>query len=162
MRKSQSFSLLWITLTTCLLLAATTNRYNYQDNFACGGRLGVGFPVSFLCDYGGGASSPIDSWGKVDLADFPYFSLQGLFIDSLIYIAILLLMERLILLILHQNQQLHFEYKIWLAFISISFLLGYAFASVILASNQINFHNYLLGIHPPIVYSPTPPATLTP
>ena len=71
MRKSQSFSLLWITLTTCLILAATTNHYNYQDNFACGGRLGVGFPVSFLCDYGGGASSPIDSWERWILPIFP-------------------------------------------------------------------------------------------
>jgi len=162
MRKFQSYSLLWIILTTCVILAATTNRYNYRDNFACGGRLGVGFPVSFLCDYGGGASSPIDSWGKVDLADFPYFSPQGLFIDSLVYIAILLMIERLALRIVYHNEQFYSEYKKWLAFLSISFLLGYVFASFILASNQVNFHNYLLGMPPTIVYSPTPPATLTP
>jgi len=162
MRKFQSYSLLWIILTTCVILAATTNRYNYRDNFACGGRLGVGFPVSFLCDYGGGASSPIDSWGKVDLADFPYFSPQGLFIDSLVYVAILLMIERLALRIVYHNEQFYSEYKKWLAFLSISFLLGYVFASFILASNQVNFHNYLLGMPPTIVYSPTPPATLTP
>ena len=162
MRKFQSYSLLWIILTTCVILAATTNRYNYRDNFACGGRLGVGFPVSFLCDYGGGASSPIGSWGKVDLADFPYFSPQGLFIDSLVYVAILLMIERLALRIVYHNEQFYSEYKKWLAFLSISFLLGYVFASFILASNQVNFHNYLLGMPPTIVYSPTPPATLTP
>lgn len=162
MRKFHSYPLLWIILTTCAILAATTNRYNYKDNFACGGRLGVGFPASFLCDYGGGASSPIDSWGKVDLADFPYFSLQGLFIDSLVYIAILFMIERLMLRIIHYNEQLHSEYKKWLTFLSISFLLGYVFASFILASNQVNFHNYLLGISPTMVSSPTPPATLTP
>jgi len=162
MRKFQSYSLLWIILTTCVILAATTNRYNYRDNFACGGRLGVGFPVSFLCDYGGGASSPIDSWGKVDSADFPYFSPQGLFIDSLVYVAILLMIERLALRIVYHNEQFYSEYKKWLAFLSISFLLGYVFASFILASNQVNFHNYLLGMPPTIVYSPTPPATLTP
>jgi len=162
MRKFQSYSLLWIILTTCVILAATTNRYNYRDNFACGGRLGVGFPVSFLCDYGGGASSPIDSWGKVDLADFPYFSPQGLFIDSLVYVAILLMIERLALRIVYHNEQSYSEYKKCLAFLSISFLLGYVFASFILASNQVNFHNYLLGMPPTIVYSPTPPATLTP
>lgn len=162
MRKFQSFSLLWIILTTCVILVATTSRYNYEDHFAYGGRLGVGFPVSFLCDYGGGASSPIDSWGKVDLADFPYFSLHGLFVDSLVYIAILFMIERLIRRILHHNEQFHSEYKKWLTFLSISFLLGYVFASFILASNQINFHNYLLGISPTIVYSPTPPATSIP
>ena len=162
MRKLHSYSLLWIILTTCIILAATTNRYNYRDNFACGGRLGVGFPISFLCDYGGGASSPIDSWGKVDLADFPYFSLQGLFIDSLIYLVILFMIERLVHQISPYNEQFPFAYRKWLAFISISFLLGYVFASFILASNQVNFHNYLLGIAPTIVYSPTPSATLNP
>jgi len=162
MRKFQSFSLLWIILTTCVIMAATTNRYNYNDNFACEGRLGVGFPVSFLCDYGGGASSPIDSWGKVDLADFPYFSLQGLFLDSLLYIAILFMLERLILRMIHHNEQLHSEYKKWLAFLSISFLLGYVFASFIVSSNRTNIHNDLLGISPTSVFSPTPPATLTP
>jgi len=162
MRKLHSYSLLWIILTTCIILAVTTNRYNYRDNFACGGRLGVGFPISFLCDYGGGASSPIDSWGKVDLADFPYFSLQGLFIDSLISIVILFMIERLVHQISQYNEQFPFAYKKWLIVISISFLLGYVFASFILASNQVNFHNYLLGMPPTIVYSPTPPATLTP
>lgn len=162
MRKFQSFSLLWIILTTCVIMAATTNRYNYNDNFACGGRLGVGFPVSFLCDYAGGASSPIDSWGRVDLADFPYFSLQGVFTDSLLYIAMLFMLERLILPVIHHNEQLPSEYKKWLVFLSISFLLGYVFASFLLASNQVNFHNYLLGVSPTSVFSPTPPATLTP
>jgi len=162
MRKFHSYSLLWIILTTCVILAATTNRYNYSDNFACGGRLGVGFPTSFLCDYGGGASSPIDSWGKIDLADFPYFSLQGFFIDSLIYMTILFVIERLVHRIFHHNEQFHSAYNKWLAFITVSFLLGYVFASFILASNQVNFHNYLLGMPPTIVYSPTPPATLTP
>ena len=160
MRKFQSFSLLWIILTTCVILAATTNHYHYKDNFACAGRLGVGFPVSFLCDYGGGASSPIDSWGKVDIADFPYFSLQGLFIDSLVYLALLFMIERLIHLVIHRNEQFHSEYRKWLVFLSISFLLGYIFASFILVSNQVNFHNYLLNGSPTIVYSPTPSATL--
>jgi hypothetical protein len=162
MKKFHSSSLLWIILATCVILVATTNRYNYRDDFACGGRLGVGFPVSFLCDYGGGAGSPIDSWGRVDIADFPYFSLQGLFIDSLIYVAILFVIERLVHRIFHSNEKVHFAYDRWLAVISISFLLGYVFASFILASNQINFHNYILGISPTVVYSPTPPATLTP
>jgi len=161
MRKTQSFSLLWIIITTCVILAATTNRKNYKDNFACGGRLGVGFPVSFLCDYSGGASSPISSWGKVDLADFPYFSLQGLVIDSLVYFVLLFMIEWLIHLIL-RDEQFHTEYRKWLVFLSISFLLGYVFASFILVSNQANFHDYLLDTSPTVVYSPTPSATSIP
>ena len=162
MRKIPSFSLWWIILTTFVFLVATTSHYNYNDNFACGGRLGIGFPISFLCDYGGGAGSPIDSWGKVDLADFPYLSMQGLFVDGLVYVAMLFMIERLIHLIIHYDQQFHPEYKKWMIFLSVSFLLGYLFASFILASNQVNFHNYLLGISPTVVYSPTPLATLTP
>ena len=66
------------------LMLSTLNWLRHNDAFACYGGLGAGFPVSFLCDYSGGGS-PISSAGKIDLADFPYFSPQGTLVDMLFY-----------------------------------------------------------------------------
>src|SRR5215208_2531639 len=65
-------------------MAVTKNVTRHNDTFACYGGLGAGFPVSFLCDYSGGGS-PLSSAGKIDLADFPYFSPQGTLVDLLFY-----------------------------------------------------------------------------
>jgi len=148
MNRQQRVGLVLIAITTILIMAATTNHYNYMDNFSCGGRLGVGFPVSFLCDYGGSAGSPLNSWGRVDFADFPYFSLQGLLIDSLLYLTVLVAAERLVRRIADAKDLHLLESQKWLALLSVEFLLGYAFASFILAANQENLHNYILGIPP--------------
>ena len=66
------------------LMFVTKNVTRHNDTFACYGGLGSGYPVSFLCDYSGGGS-PIGSAGKIDLADFPYFSPQGTLVDLLFY-----------------------------------------------------------------------------
>ena len=66
------------------LMFVTKNVTRHDDTFACYGGLGAGYPVSFLCDYSGGGS-PLSSAGKIDLADFPYFSLQGTLVDLLFY-----------------------------------------------------------------------------
>ena len=79
MEKKQVFQyrfLNWAVLTTCAVLAVSANRQNFSDYFSCRGGYGVGFPVSFLCDYGSGGS-PINGWGRIDISDFPFFSLQG-------------------------------------------------------------------------------------
>jgi len=39
-------------LAVCAILTITVQYRNFDDEFTCGGGLGVGFPVSFLCDYG--------------------------------------------------------------------------------------------------------------
>jgi hypothetical protein len=87
MKKQYPF-LAWAVLTTCAVLVISTNRQNFSDYFSCDGSYGAGFPVSFLCDYGAGGS-PINGWGKIDLSDFPFFSLQGLVADILFYFVIL-------------------------------------------------------------------------
>jgi hypothetical protein len=66
------------------LMLITKNMTRHNDTFACYGGLGAGFPVSFLCDYSGGGS-PISSAGRIDMADFPYFSPQGTLADLLFY-----------------------------------------------------------------------------
>jgi len=67
-----------------VLMAGTIGVLHHRDHFSCFGQLGAGFPVAFLCDYSGGGS-PISSMGKIDTADFPYFSPIGTFVDVLFY-----------------------------------------------------------------------------
>ena len=67
-----------------VLMVSTIRILRHNDQFSCFGQLGAGFPVSFLCDYSGGGS-PISSMGKIDTADFPYFSPLGTLIDLLFY-----------------------------------------------------------------------------
>jgi len=66
------------------LMFSTLNYRRHNDYFSCYGQLGAGFPVSFLCDYSGGGS-PISSAGKIDAADFPYFSPLGVIVELLFY-----------------------------------------------------------------------------
>ena len=89
MKENRSFSRGCVAGMLILFLAfglmfSTMNslRHNDNDTFSCFGGLGAGFPVSFLCDYSGGGS-PISSAGKIDSADFPYFSPVGTLVDML-------------------------------------------------------------------------------
>jgi hypothetical protein len=42
-----------------------------NNPLACHGDFGVGFPVSFLCDYGAGGS-PLGGTYRIDSSDFPF------------------------------------------------------------------------------------------
>ncbi len=151
-------------LTTCVVMVISANYENYDDQFACNGGLGTGFPVSFLCDYGAGGS-PISNWGKIDLADFPYFSLQGLAVDILFYFIILSIAWLIRSAIYHKSSYRYENYR-WMILIGITFVVGFTAALLIFQSNRINFHNYILGIPTPVISSPTPfgtvPSVITP
>jgi hypothetical protein len=73
-----------ILLLAFVLMFSTMRVLHRSDYFSCFGQLGAGFPASFLCDYSGGGS-PLSSAGRIDLADFPYFSPIGALVDILFY-----------------------------------------------------------------------------
>lgn len=162
MKKYQPFQygfLSWIVLTTCAIMAVTTSYQNFNDRFSCGGWYGVGFPVSFLCDHGAGGS-PISGWGRIDSTDFPYISLQGILADILFYFVILFVVAWLVrFFVYHKDSHHHEDYK-WMVLISIAFIVGFFFSSLMFESNRISFHDYILGITPTAVPSPTPHGTL--
>ena len=169
MNKSQSFPSglrgclveLAITLLAVLIILIISAGYrNYDDVFACNGGLGVGFPVSYLCDYGAGGS-PISNWGKIDLSDFPYFSPRGLLVDILFYSGIFWL-GWLLRLLLHPSESYPIQNGIWIVLIGIALVIGYLSAAAIYKSDRINFHNYLLGIPTPMPATPTPFGTPPP
>ena len=87
---SQHRLFIWLIVTTCIILATTTKHQNLNKGLDlwCPGDVGVGFPVSFLCDYSHYGVSPTGSLGQVDSADYPYISLKGLLIDGPSYLII--------------------------------------------------------------------------
>jgi hypothetical protein len=55
-------SLVILVLTIFAMVIST--RYQYAEHPLCGGLIGGGFPVLFICDDWGGGS-PTSSWGKI-------------------------------------------------------------------------------------------------
>jgi hypothetical protein len=141
-------------LTICVILVISISYRNFGDKFACRGALGVGFPVSFLCDYGTGGS-PISSWGRIDLADFPFFSVQGLLVDFLFY-SVILGIAWLLRRVLRQNESYRVGTVVWVVLLGTAFLIGFLTAAAAYRSERVNFHDYILGIPSPV------PATATP
>ena len=132
MKKQYPF-LKWAVLTTCAVLVISANRQNFSDYFSCGGGYGVGFPVSFLCDYGAGGS-PINGWGRIDLSDFPFFSLQGLVVDILFYFVILFCVGWLIRALIYRTNVHLLGHNQWMILLSIAFIVGSLFSSLLLGS----------------------------
>ena len=171
MKKNQArqYSFLnWAVLTTCAVLAVSANRQNFIDYFSCRGGYGVGFPVSFLCDYGSGGS-PINGWGRIDISDFPFFSLQGLVADFFFYFAILVCVAWAIRAWVYRTDARPLDRNQWMILLSIAFIIGSLFSSLLLEPNRINYHDYILGIpptailsHPTALPSPTPLGTPPP
>jgi len=168
MKKNQSFQyplINWVVLIAFTILVISTNRQNFSDHFSCRGGYGVGFPVSFLCDYGSGGS-PIDGWGRIDFTDFPFFSLQGLVADFFIYFAILFFVAWLIRMLFYRADSHPLNYNQLAVLLSIAFIVGSLFSLLLLEPNRINYHDYILGIsptpissHPTAIPSPTPLGT---
>jgi hypothetical protein len=147
-------------LAVVVLLVISANYRNFDDKFSCNGRLGAGFPISFLCDYGTGGS-PIDSWGRIDFSDFPYFSLRGLFADALFY-AVILGVGWLLRRAFRQNDSYGVGNMVWVVLIGIAFLFGFLSASAMFKADRVNFHDYLLGIPSPVPATSTPFGTPPP
>lgn len=170
MKENQAFQyrfLNWAVLTACAVLVVSANRQNFSDYFSCGGGYGVGFPVSFLCDYGSGGS-PIDGWGRIDLSDFPFLSLQGLLTDLLFYFVILFCVAWLVRAVVYRTDAHPLDHNQWMILLSIAFIVGSLFSSLLLEPNRINYHDYILGIpptaissHPTTIPSPTLLGTLS-
>ena len=155
----------WALWMACTVLATSAIRQNFSDDFSCGGGYGVGFPVSFLCDYGSGGS-PIDGWGRIDLSDFPFFSLQGLMADLFFYFLIVVCVAWLIRAVVYRTDANPVDYYQWMILLSIAFIFGTLFSSLLLEPNRINYHNYIFGIpptaissHPTVIPSSTPLGT---
>jgi hypothetical protein len=171
MEEYQSFLRSWractveaasIFLTTCVLMVISVNYQHHLDTFYCQGQLGAGLPVSFLCDYSGGGS-PLSSAGRIDLADFPYFSPQGLFVDILFYSVLLWIAWLIRYAVYHKGLHRSENYR-WAAFIGIVYIVCFLSAFLLFQSNRL--HIEVSATPTPTMLSPTPigtrPSVITP
>jgi hypothetical protein len=151
----QGFHSSLISLVMILLaigaMALSTN-YKYPANPSCRGALGAGFPKLFICDAGLGGS-PIDSWGRIDLADVFNRGIrpEGFIFDFLFYFALLWLVG----LVVNRIADNHIDHRNvkWAAIISLGFVFGFLCAFLVFQSSNA---------YDPRVPTPTPLGTTVP
>jgi hypothetical protein len=130
------------------------------DLLACGGRLGAGYPVSFLCDYSGGGS-PISSAGRIDWADLPYFSPLGTLVDLLFYGMQVWLLWFVLTSIFHKGTN-RAEQQRWATLIAVGYVIGFCSALLLLQTVHIQIDTTQPHTPTPVLPSPTPFGTLPP
>ena len=140
-----------IILLAISAMAISTN-YQYPAHPSCSSALGAGFPTLFICDAGLGGS-PIDSWGKIDVADVFNRGIRpdGFIIDFLFYLALIWLVGLVISRI--SRNRIDPRHVWWAAFISIGFIFGFLCAFLVFQSSSS---------YDPRVATSTPPGTFTP
>jgi drug/metabolite transporter (DMT)-like permease len=140
-----------ITLLVIGAMAISTN-YEYSAHPSCRGALGAGFPALFICDAGLGGS-PIDSWGKIDLADVFNRGIrpEGFIVDFFFYLALIWSIGLVVNRLLHNR--INPRDVRWATFISIGFIFGFLCAFLVFQSSSA---------YDPHIPTPTPPGITTP
>ena len=157
MKENRSFTRSCLIGVLILLLAfglmfSTMKVLRHNDNFSCFGQLGAGFPVSFLCDYSGGGS-PLSSAGKIDSADFPYFSPVGTLVDILFYSMHLGMLWFIAGSISRKSPESIRKYR-WAILIIAVYLAGFLSALILLQSARLRIERSYPRTSTPIA-SPT-------
>jgi len=90
-------------LLSIFAMAISVN-HQYPEHPSCGGMLGAGFPVLFICDDWGGGS-PTNSWGKITSIDIINGGIRptGFLIDFLFYFVLLWITWLLMVRIFQKN-----------------------------------------------------------
>lgn len=139
---------------------AISINYQYPEHPSCGGMLGAGFPMLFICDDWGG-SSPTNSWGRITFVDLPNGGIRpiGFLIDFLFYIVLiwiaLLVGTRLV------PKGINSTDLWWVTFISFGFIVGLLCASLTFMSSSLYLgENYYRTSPTPVPPSPTAVETI--
>ena len=140
--------------------------YQYPEHPSCGGMLGAGFPVLFICDDWGGGS-PTNSWGKITFVDIPNGGIRptGFLIDFLFYTVLIWIVWLLAARIF--QKRINNSDLWWVAFISFGFISGFLCAFLTFQSSSLYLGDSYYRTSPtPILPSPTPfgtmPSVITP
>jgi hypothetical protein len=149
------------------LFAMTISVYHrYPEQPSCGGMLGAGFPVLFICDDWGGGS-PSNSWGRITPIDIINGGIRptGFFIDFLFYFMLVWIAWLVAARFFRKPTNYHGLW--WAAFISLGFLCGLLGSFLTYQSSSLYLGDYYYyASATPIVPSPTAfgtmPSELTP
>jgi hypothetical protein len=140
----------------CIFLALAAVRisatYQYSEHPYCGGMVGAGFPVLFICDDWGGGS-PTSSWNKIDFVDVINGGMVpgGFLIDLLFYF----ILSGLIWFTVSsmRSKGLNRNDLWWTLLISTGFISGFLCAFLMLIPAYWNY------VRPPLFYFQAPTST---
>ena len=138
----------------CILLAiwavALSANRQYPEQAGCGGTLGAGFPVLFICDDWGGGS-PTGSWEKIDFVDYLNGGIRpgGFLVDFLFYAVLIWIVWFTVSSIIYKG--INWRDLSWTIFISIGFLAGVLSAFLLF---QPGYYEYIRTFRP--FNTPTP------
>jgi hypothetical protein len=140
-----------VVLLTIFAMSLSSN-YQYPAPPSCGGMLGAGFPVLFICDDWGGGS-PTSSWGKIDFIDVMNGGIRpvGFLIDFLFYTILIWIVWFIVSGVLKGKISHSLR---WATLISVGFLCGFLFAFLMVRSSS-------LYIGEPHSRTPTPALSLS-
>jgi len=148
-----------IILLAICAVAISTN-YLYPEHRSCGGMLGAGFPVLFICDDWGGGS-PSNSWEKITLVDIPNGGIRptGFLVDFLFYTIMIWIVWFIAAGIFHKR--INHNDLWWVAFISFGFISGFLCAFLTFQSSSLYLgDSYYRTTPTPIIPSATPLGTM--
>lgn len=147
-----------ITLLAIFAMIISISR-QYSSHPSCGGMLGAGFPLIFICDDWGGGS-PSSSWGKITFIDVPNGGIRptGFLVDFLFYTGLIWIVAVGIF-----RKRIHRRTLRWAALISFVFMTGFLCAFLTFQSSSLYpGYSYYQRTPTPIIPSPTSPATIDP
>jgi len=153
-------SLVSIFLAICAM--AGSANYQYPEHPSCGGMLGAGFPVLFICDDWGGGS-PTGSWEKIDFVDVLNGGIRptGFLVDFLFYTVLIWILWFIVSRVFHKGINRHDLW--WATFISVGFISGFLCAFLIFQSSDLYIGDSHIRTPTPVIPSPTPlKTTITP
>lgn len=153
-----------ILLVANFAIAISTN-YHYPEHPSCGGMLGAGFPVLFICDDWGGGS-PTGSWGKIDFVDVVNGGIRpsGFLVDFISYTLLIWIVLFTASTFFHTGINLRDLW--WTTFILIGFVFGFLCAFSTIWSSDFYIRNPPIGtptsLIPSATASETVPSIATP
>jgi len=146
-----------ITLLAIFAMILSISR-QYPAHPSCGGMLGAGFPVLFICDDWGGGS-PSSSWGKITFIDVPNGGIRptGFLVDFLFYTGLIWIVAVGIF-----RKRINRRTLRWAALISAVFIVGYLCAFLTFQSSSLYLgDSYHRTTPTPIIPSPTSIETMS-
>ena len=145
-------SLASVLLAICAM-AISTN-YQHPEHPSCGGMLGGGFPVLFICDDWGGGS-PTGSWDKIDFVDVLNGGVrpEGFLIDFLFYSVLIWIAWFIASGIFHKGINDHDLW--WATFIGVGFIFGFLCAFLTFQSSDLYVRDSHIRTPTPVIPSPT-------
>jgi len=146
--------LLPIFLAVCAV--AISAKHQYPADPTCGGMLGAGFPVLFICDDWGGGS-PSSSWDKIDYVDVLNGGVKpASFLIDLLFYTVLTWSAWYIVTALAQGGRVVRATYSWATWISIGYILGLLTGYLIFHPNALGLEQLPVRKPTPVMPSPTP------